>query len=64
MQNETLKASDNIFGMDADADDLGTEEAMGQVRSAMLMVTPEGQERAVVVINAQSMIQIVNQVGP
>ena len=49
--------------MDADADNLGTEDAMGQVRSAMLTVTPEGQERAVVVINAQSMIQIVNQVG-
>ncbi len=32
------------------------------MRTAMLTLSPRGQERGVVVINAQSMIQITNQV--
>ncbi len=51
-----------MFGIDQGADELAADAA-GLVRTAMLSIGTSGHERAVIVINAQSTIQMTNQVG-
>ena len=52
-------AKNGLFSGGDDGAELA-DEAMNLVRTAMLSIGPSGHERAVIVINAQSTIQMTN----